>query len=69
MKGVPLLKISRWQVFKRQNDEMVVCKKCEATYFLEDGTEKASVWIRLPRHCPRCNAFMITDKCWFPPKE
>ncbi len=64
-----MIKFSRWQVFKRLHDEMVVCKNCEKTYFLENGTEEARVWFRLPRRCPNCHAFMITDKCWFPPKE
>lgn len=64
-----MFKISRWQVFKREDDEVIVCKKCEATYFLEDGTEDARVWFRLPKRCPKCGAFMITDKRWFKIKE
>ncbi len=64
-----MFNISRWQVFKRQNDEMIVCKKCEATYFLEGGTESARTWFKLPRRCPKCGSFMITDKCWFASKE
>lgn len=64
-----MFNISRWQVFKRSSDEMIVCKKCNATYFLEDGTESAHIWFKLPRRCPRCDALMITNKCWVAQKE
>lgn len=64
-----MFNFSRWQVFKRSDDEMIVCRKCDATYFLEDGSESARIWFRLPKRCPRCGAIMLTDKCWFQPKE
>ena len=64
-----MLKISRWQVFNRRCDKVYVCKHCGGTWFVEDGTESGDAWFKAPKRCPKCDAIMITDKCWFPSKE
>lgn len=57
--------ISRWQVFKPETGDVVVCKNCEHTkiYIGEESPD------RLLRICPSCKSFMISKVCWFPPKE
>lgn len=53
---------SRWQVFKRENDEVVICRRCEATYFIDYKDIRDCKQHSLPKRCPVCKALMITDK-------
>lgn len=53
---------SRWQVFKRENDEVVICRRCEATYFIDYKGIRDGKRHSLPKRCPVCKALMITDK-------
>ena len=57
--------ISRWQVFKPNTGDVVICKKCEMMKIFIGGEAPD----KLPRLCPVCRSFMIGKRCWFPPKE
>lgn len=64
-----MIKVSRWQVFERQNDSVVICKNCESMWFMDGGTESRNTLLKPPKRCPKCSAIMVTDKNWFPRKR